>query len=85
MCCVNCHFLKVQFYYFAKCPASACGNGENPPRGHCLFGGCSCYLPWAGPNCDLELVPPVVSPVELVQSAEEGDLYTLSLSLTQVI
>ena len=72
------------YYFYASCPPGSCGRGDNPPRGQCLFGGCSCFLPYTGDNCERELLVPVISrPISNVILVE-GSSYSLKFNLTQV-
>ncbi|KAL5014473.1 hypothetical protein ScPMuIL_008743 [Solemya velum] len=72
-----------RFSYYAVCPESACGHLLVPPRGQCLFGGCSCNLPWAGNDCSLELFAPVIDGIQNDQQVAEGLTYRYKLNLTQ--
>ncbi|CAG2246407.1 unnamed protein product [Mytilus edulis] len=74
---------KIIFTYYATCPQGACGRHLEPPRGQCLFGGCSCNLPWTGDECTIELLAPKIIPPEESQYIGEGTKYQYSLNLTQ--
>ncbi|XP_076092310.1 uncharacterized protein LOC143063814 [Mytilus galloprovincialis] len=74
---------KIIFTYYATCPQGACGRQIEPPRGQCLFGGCSCNLPWTGDECTIELLAPKIIPPEESQYIGEGTKYQYSLNLTQ--
>ena len=75
---------QLTFTFYATCPANSCGRELHPPRGQCLFGGCSCNLPWTGNDCAVELLAPVVETPVDVQVAE-GSAYEHQLVLTQVM
>lgn len=78
------HTLQIIFTYYVTCPQGACGRHLDPPRGQCLFGGCSCNLPWTGDGCTIELLAPkIIQPVES-QYIVEGTKYQYGLNLTQV-
>ncbi|CAC5421089.1 unnamed protein product [Mytilus coruscus] len=71
---------KVKYLYFATCPPSSCGRDYTPPHGQCLFGGCSCNLPWTGENCMIELlVPAIIQPPP--QTINESVMYDYQLQL----
>ncbi|KAL5014467.1 hypothetical protein ScPMuIL_008737 [Solemya velum] len=72
-----------RFSYYAVCPESACGHLLVPPRGQCLFGGCSCNLPWVGNDCSQELFAPVIDGIQNDQQVAEGLTYRYKLNLTQ--
>ncbi|VDI49478.1 Hypothetical predicted protein [Mytilus galloprovincialis] len=74
---------KIIFTYYATCPQGACGRHLDPPRGQCLFGGCSCNLPWTGDGCTIELLAPKIMPPEESQYIVEGTKYHYDLNLTQ--
>ncbi|XP_052092546.1 uncharacterized protein LOC127729013 [Mytilus californianus] len=74
---------KIMFTYYATCPQGACGRHLEPPRGQCLFGGCSCNLPWTGDGCTIELLAPKIMPQEESQYVVEGTKYQYGLNLTQ--
>ncbi|CAG2246401.1 unnamed protein product [Mytilus edulis] len=74
---------KIIFTYYATCPQGACGRHLDPPRGQCLFGGCSCNLPWTGDGCTIELLAPKIIPPEESQYVVEGTKYQYGLNLTQ--
>ena len=76
-------FFQLTFTFYATCPTNSCGRDLDPPRGQCLFGGCSCNLPWTGDDCAVELLAPVVETPADVQVAE-GSAYEHQLVLTQV-
>jgi hypothetical protein len=71
------------YNFYATCPPVSCGRDYVPPRGQCLFGGCSCNLPWTGDNCTLELHRPVIH-LPPTQTINESSSYTYQLQLDQV-
>ena len=75
--------LQLTFTFYATCPENSCGRDLDPPRGQCLFGGCSCNLPWTGDDCAVELLAPVAETPAHVEVAE-GSTYEHQLVLTQV-
>ncbi|KAH3832132.1 hypothetical protein DPMN_105409 [Dreissena polymorpha] len=74
---------KIMYAFYASCPIEACGRNLNPPHGLCIFGVCSCILPWHGDNCTMELLRPVIARPPVPQAANEFDDYMLELGLTQ--
>ncbi|XP_071178471.1 uncharacterized protein [Mytilus edulis] len=73
---------KVKYLYFATCPPSSCGRDVSPPRGQCLFGSCSCNLPWTGENCTIELLAPeIIAPPP--QTINESAMYDFQLQLAR--
>ncbi|KAH3691277.1 hypothetical protein DPMN_192027 [Dreissena polymorpha] len=74
---------KIFYHFYASCPPESCGRGFNPPHGVCIFGACSCILPWHGDNCTKELLRPLIAPAPVSQIANEFEDYTLQLGLTQ--
>nr|XP_006822956.1 PREDICTED: uncharacterized protein LOC100371179 [Saccoglossus kowalevskii] len=53
----------VLYEYYGLCPVGACGKSDTPPHGICVFGKCSCFLPWIGDDCNDELLQPVIAAV----------------------
>lgn len=76
--------MQITFTYYATCPPGACGSDQQPPNGQCLFGGCSCNLPWVGENCTIELLAPMIITPEQSQYVVEGTKYKYGLNLSQV-
>ncbi|CAC5421095.1 unnamed protein product [Mytilus coruscus] len=73
---------QVKYSYFATCPPNSCGRDVSPPRGQCLFGGCSCNLPWTGENCTTELLAPeIIEPPP--QTINESVMYDYQLQLAR--
>ncbi|XP_052075239.1 uncharacterized protein LOC127712684 [Mytilus californianus] len=73
---------QVKYLYFATCPPNSCGRDVSPPRGQCLFGGCSCNLPWTGENCTIELLAPeIIEPPP--QTINESVMYDYQLQLVR--
>ncbi|XP_048252814.1 uncharacterized protein LOC124134850 [Haliotis rufescens] len=74
---------QTQFTYYEVCPPGACGKTDNPPHGHCLYGGCVCLLPWSGRNCSVELKAPIISLSAQTPVVAEGDAFSLQPVLSQ--
>ncbi|KAL3847724.1 hypothetical protein ACJMK2_018620 [Sinanodonta woodiana] len=74
---------KLVYTYYATCPSGACGRGLNPPHGQCLFGGCSCNLPWTGDGCTVELLSPIIQAPPSHATVSESSYYSYQLNLTQ--
>ncbi|XP_048258951.1 uncharacterized protein LOC124124111 isoform X2 [Haliotis rufescens] len=73
---------KVSYTFVVQCPTTACGSTDSPPHGQCLFGQCTCTLPWTGDSCSVEAEPPVVSAINDSQLTE-GQTYKQMMSLVQ--
>ncbi|CAH1780877.1 unnamed protein product, partial [Owenia fusiformis] len=73
---------RVKFKYHPTCPSSACGRNETPPHGICLFGQCSCILPWEGESCQDIVIAPLFKDVNLT-SAKEGKRYEAQMDIKQ--
>ncbi|CAE7752416.1 megf10 [Symbiodinium sp. CCMP2592] len=68
----------LTFEYTTSCAADACGN--NLGRGFCITGICSCVLPWSGPNCSEELLPPTIDSVSSPIIIQEGASFSRVLT-----
>ncbi|XP_046567358.1 uncharacterized protein LOC124275747 [Haliotis rubra] len=73
---------KVSYTFVVQCPTTACGDTYSPPHGQCLFGQCTCTLPWTGDSCSVQALPPVVSAINDSQLTE-GQSYEQKMSLVQ--
>ncbi len=65
------------------CPASACGRSEQPPRGVCISGRCSCNRPWYGTNCHVKILEPKLQESAIVLDTEEGRDFKYAPSLLE--
>ncbi|WAR18704.1 TEuncharacterized [Mya arenaria] len=72
---------KLTFNYYATCPPGSCGRDLEPSHGQCLFGGCTCFLPWVGDTCSKELLSPTIFDQDHQQTVEESMKYFLQLNL----
>ena len=80
---IHCIFQLVYTYY-ATCPPGACGRDLSPPRGQCLFGSCSCNLPWTSDGCTVELLAPEIESPPNMTTIAESSIYTYQLVLKTV-
>ncbi|WAR18316.1 WIF1-like protein [Mya arenaria] len=75
---------KVSFNYYSTCPSTACGRELSPRHGQCLFGKCSCFLPWYGNNCTMKFLPPVILEPDQMQTSDESVFsYTKKMTIIQ--
>ncbi|KAL3847722.1 hypothetical protein ACJMK2_018618 [Sinanodonta woodiana] len=74
---------KLVYTYYATCPPGACGRDLNPPHGQCIFGGCSCNLPWTGDGCTIELLSPIIQSPPSDSEISESTYYSYKLNLSQ--
>ncbi|WAR19895.1 hypothetical protein MAR_001733 [Mya arenaria] len=72
---------NLTFNYYATCPPGSCGRDLTPQHGQCLFGGCTCFLPWVGDTCSTELMTPTIIDQGYQQTVEESMKYSLQLNL----
>ncbi|XP_053379664.1 uncharacterized protein LOC128548542 isoform X2 [Mercenaria mercenaria] len=74
---------RQTYFFYSTCPPESCGRNFSPSRGQCVFGSCSCFLPWKGKNCTIEILPPIIAVVSSEQTVNETQTYTQQLKLEQ--
>ena len=77
--------MKFDYTYISACPLSACGSLNNPKRGSCSMGECSCFIPWTGSDCDQLGIAPKIDLIQKTISSLEGQTFELQLNISEVI
>ncbi|CAH1790609.1 unnamed protein product, partial [Owenia fusiformis] len=55
---------------------------ETPPHGICMFGQCSCILPWEGESCQDIVIAPLFKEINFTY-ANEGERYEVQMEIIQ--